>query len=131
GMTIDPAMGRLSWTPGTSDIGTKAVTIRAVDGRGGSSEQHYVLAVVAPPPNRPPVFTSVPVVQGQVHAAYTYDADATDADGDSLTFSVVAGPQGLSVNSASGGVSWTPIQQQVGDQQVILQVSDGRGGTAT
>ena len=45
-----------------------------------------------PSPNRPPVFTSVPIVSGNVNTAYTYQATATDADNDPLTFALVSGP---------------------------------------
>src|SRR5262249_24011247 len=50
-----------------------------------------------------------------------------DPDGDALTFSVVSGPQGLTIDPASGLVTWTPAADQAGDSnQVNLQVSDGR-----
>ena len=57
---IDSATGLITWQPAAGDLGTHAVTVRVEDGRGGSSEQRYVLSVIAAPPNRPPVFTSVP-----------------------------------------------------------------------
>src|SRR5262249_23705943 len=48
-----------------------------------------------------------------------------------LTFSVVSGPQGLSVDASTGLVGWTPVASQVGSANVTLRVSDGLGGTAT
>jgi RHS repeat-associated protein len=131
GMAVDAATGRITWTPTSADIGTRAVTLRVEDGRGGSTEQRYVLSVIPAPPNRPPVFTSVPVVSANVNTAYAYQATATDPDGDALTFSVVNGPQGLTVNATSGLVGWTPTAAQLGTFPVTLRVSDGQGGTAT
>ncbi len=131
GMTIDAATGRIAWTPASAELGTRDVAVRVEDGRGGSAEQRYTLGVVAAPPNRPPVFTSVPVVSATVGAAYAYPATAADPDGDPLTFSVLSGPQGLTVNAGTGAVAWAPAAAQVGPQAVTLQVSDGRGGTAT
>ena len=58
--------------------------LRVEDGRGGSSEQHYTVSVIEPPPNRPPYFTTVPVVDVQVNQPYEYDADAVDPDDDAL-----------------------------------------------
>src|SRR5262249_6635899 len=124
GMAIDAATGRISWTPAASDIGTHTVTVRVEDGRGGFTEQQYVLKVTAAPPNRPPVFTSVPAVSANVNTAYTYQATATDPDGDPLTFSVVSGPTGLAVDATSGTVRWTPTASQVGTHPITLQVSD-------
>jgi RHS repeat-associated protein len=130
-LTIDPKTGLIFGTPGTSDIGTQSVLLEADDGRGGTTQQRYVLSVIAPPPNRPPVFTSVPVTDAQVGAAYRYQAVASDPDQDPLTFSVVkGGPQGLAIDPESGLVSWTPTAGQIGDDTVTLQVDDGKGGSA-
>ncbi len=131
GMTIDATTGLIAWNPTTTNIGTPDVRVRVQDGRGGSAEQRYALSVIAPAPNRPPVFTSVPVVSATVGSAYTYQATATDEDGDPLTFALVGGPSGLSVNGTSGVVNWTPTAAQAGPQSVTLRVSDGHGGTAT
>ena len=131
GMTIDPATGALTWTPQPSDAGNQDVSVRVADGRGGSAVERYTLAVTAAPPNRPPVFTSSPVVAAIVNAAYSYQATASDPDNDMLSFSVIAGPAGLTIDPTSGQVSWTPTEMQIPTDAVTLAVSDGHGGTAT
>ncbi len=130
-MQIDSATGLISWTPTSADIGATSITVRAEDGRGGSSEQRYVLSVITAPPNRPPVFTSVPVVAANVNTPYAYDADATDPDGDTLVYSLVTGPTGLAIDSGTGQVHWTPISGQVGTHDLSVRVIDGHGGIAT
>jgi hypothetical protein len=50
---------------------------------------------------------------------------ATDPDGDTLTFSLVAGPSGMTVDPGSGLLRWSPTAAQVGAQTVTLRVSDG------
>ena len=60
--------------------------VQVDDGRGGSTQQRFVLSVTEPPPNRPPLFTSLPVVEAFVNTHYQYDADAVDPDGDQLRF---------------------------------------------
>jgi streptogramin lyase len=87
-MQIDPMTGRITWTAAAADVGSQVVTVRVEDGRGGFAEQRYALAVIQPPPNRPPVFTSVPIVTANVNTDYRYPAMAADPDGDSLTFSL-------------------------------------------
>ena len=129
-LTIDSKTGLISGTPGTGDIGTQSVVLEADDGRGGTTQQRYVLSVIAPPPNQPPYFTSVPVDDGRVGAAYSYPATASDPDGDALTFSVLSGPKGLTIDPSSGSVTWTPSADQTGNDSVTLQVDDGNGGTA-
>ena len=78
------------------------------DGRGGTAEQTYALGVDTDVPNRPPVFTATPIVDGNVNASYRYDVNALDDDGDTLTFALVAGPSGMSIDPATGEIIWTP-----------------------
>jgi RHS repeat-associated protein len=129
GMTVDPASGKVSWNPQQGDLGNQAVLLKVDDGHGGTAIQSYTVSAVAAPPNRPPVFTSSPVVDANVATTYLYQATATDADGDALTFSVEAGPVNLSIDSASGRVTWTPSAAQLGTNAVTLKVDDGHGGT--
>ena len=67
-LSVDPSTGKLSWSPAAVNKGSHSVVLRVQDGRGGWSEQQYVVSVIEPPPNRPPYFTSVPVVDVQVSA---------------------------------------------------------------
>jgi RHS repeat-associated protein len=131
GMAVDATTGRVTWAPAPGNLGNQAVALRVTDGRGGSAEQDFTLAAIQPPPNRPPVFTSSPGVSANVNTAYQYQATATDPDQDSLTFALAGGPQGMTVDSASGLVQWQPTASQLGLQHVALTVSDGRGGSAT
>lgn len=107
--------------------GTCRVALGVSDGRGGTAEQDFVITV-ANVPDRPPVFTSTPVIDAYYGTAYTYLATATDPDSDPLTFSLVSGPSGLGINPNTGVVSWTPSEAQEGNQTVTLQVSDGHAG---
>ena len=82
GMQIDPTTGMVTWTPATAQLGNFDIAILATDGCGGSAEQRYVLSVINAPPNRPPYFTSVPVVDATVSAAengmYVIDSSTPD-----------------------------------------------------
>lgn len=131
GMTIGKT-GRISWAPTSGQAGNQEVLIRVEDGRGGSAEQRYTLSVTQPPPNRPPVFTSTAVVDASVGKPYHYQATATDPDGDALTFSLAASPPaGMAINATTGAVTWTPTSAQRGDKPVTIEVTDGRGGSAS
>lgn len=104
GMTIEAASGRISWTPAEGDLGTHEVVVRADDGRGGWAEQRFTVSVIVPPPNRPPVITTLPEFKGYVGQPYVYDADAADVDGDTLTFSfgkLQGAPRTVSIANAS------------------------------
>ena len=131
GLTIDNNTGVLSWKSPT--IGKYNISISVEDGKGGRDTQTYNLGVVTnvidSQPNRPPVFVSNPVVYGNLNNEYRYDADATDADNDNLTYSVINAPNGLVINQNTGVVTFTPTV--LGATEITLQVDDGKGGIAT
>jgi large repetitive protein len=109
GMSIDSQTGLISWDTQNSDIGNYSVKVEVSDGRGGVSQQTYTLAVTDAPPNRPPIFTSIPEVDAFINKLYKYDANAIDPDQDNpLSFSLVIGPNGAKVNSTTGVLEWTP-----------------------
>ncbi|MCW5319219.1 hypothetical protein GTQ43_38200 [Nostoc sp. KVJ3] len=130
GMTIDQTTGLIAWNTSASNTGNQAVLVEVNDGRGGVTQQQYSLSVIDAPPNRPPVFTSTPVVDAAINTSYTYQANASDADDDSLSFSLLSAPQGMTVDANTGIVSWTPTALQLGTYDVTLAVADARGGTA-
>ncbi|MBI3181257.1 MAG: tandem-95 repeat protein, partial [Myxococcales bacterium] len=127
GMTINPGTGLVSWTPGQASVGTSQVTVRADDGNGGVVSQSYFLTVQNV--NDPPLFTSTAPLSATEDSPYTYAATGTDPDGDVLTFSLVAGPAAMTVSSG-GNVQWVPTNAFVGSHGVTLRVSDGKGGEA-
>jgi hypothetical protein len=79
--------------------------------------------------NRPPVFTSQPPAGAGEGRLYSYQAAADDPDADSLSWSLLQAPEGMTV-SGSGLVLWTPSASQVSTYSVALQADDGRGGRA-
>src|SRR5262249_2592678 len=54
-----------------------------------------------------------------------------DPDNDPLTFSSVVGPAAMSVDPATGQVTWSPTSADLGTHDVTLRVDDGRGGFDT
>lgn len=130
GMAIDLSSGLITWSPTETDLGTHPIIVRVDDGRGGWTEQAFAIETIIPPPNRPPVFTTLPVAESHIGVPYAYAAAAFDPDFDPLNFLIVSGPAGLTVNPSTGLVSWTPRADQIGDAPVVLRVRDGRGGEA-
>lgn len=73
--------------------------------------------------NSSPVIESTPITTAKEGVAYTYDVDATDPNGDTLTYSLTTSPTGMTINSATGVISWTPT---IADSyEVTVEVSDG------
>jgi len=74
--------------------------------------------------NGAPVIISTPVTTAIERAKYTYDVDAVDPDGDTLIFSLIEKPNGMSINSNTGLISWTPTVEQLGNSNITVNVSD-------
>ncbi|MCZ7638463.1 MAG: putative Ig domain-containing protein [Verrucomicrobia bacterium] len=126
-MTIDRNTGLLRWTP--TATGTFFVRPSSKTPRGRSLPKlvHHRPHLRQPPARLHfhPALTASPGVP------YTYTLTATDPNRDPVTFALTQGPQGLSLNAASGVVSWTPTAAQFGSHPVTLTASDNQGATAT
>ena len=80
--------------------------------------------------NRAPEITSLPEVEALAGQLYEYDVDAIDRDDDTLTYSLLLAPQGVTIDSATGVISWEPETSDIGNYDIAIQVEDGRGGSA-
>jgi hypothetical protein len=78
------------------------------------------------PVNHPPVISGTPNTQLAEGAAYSFRPAASDADGDSLTFSIINRPSWARFDSATGQLSGTPGYNDAGTTSGIrISVSDG------
>ncbi|MEX2214855.1 MAG: putative Ig domain-containing protein [Phycisphaeraceae bacterium] len=130
GMTIDSGSGAIEYAPESGDVGQHDVLVRVTDGRGGSAAQAFTLSVRENVSNRPPVISSTPPVEARVGTDYEYAVQATDIDGDALSFALIASPAGMTIDAATGLIEWSPTADQLGDHAVTVTVTDGED-TAT
>jgi hypothetical protein len=79
--------------------------------------------------NSSPVIESTPITTAKEGTAYTYDVEATDPNEDTLTYSLTTSPTGMTINSTTGVITWTPTEDQVGENEVVVEVSDGSKST--
>lgn len=80
--------------------------------------------------NWPPFIDSSAIVTAEEEKDYQYDVEASDNDGDTLTYELAKSPSGMTINSGTGLIQWQPSSEQVGDFTVLVEVTDGRGGIA-
>ncbi len=128
GMTLDSSSGLMQWTPTPDQSGDHGVRIMVTDGEGATIEQAFTVTVTEG--NRPPNITSTPPQGATAGAAYQYQVIATDDDEDTLSYSLVEGPAGMSV-STGGQVRWVPVEDQEGDHGVAVRVTDQHGEAVT
>lgn len=114
----------------TSSLATFAlVALAGCGGGGGDSEKPSAPATGA---NTAPTIQGSPGTTAVVGQAYSFQPTASDADGDTLTFSVSNLPGWASFNQGTGRISGTPGAADVATfSNVRVTVSDGRGGTAS
>ncbi|MCG8313491.1 MAG: putative Ig domain-containing protein [Pseudomonadales bacterium] len=130
GMTIDSLTGQINWTPDSSQVGSQSVQVIVSDTNGLTASQSFSIDVVEQ--NLPPSVTSSPVTEGTVGQGYQYDVDASDPNaGDTVTYSLGTFPEGMSIDPASGLISWTPTETDLGLQDVVVVVSDIAGASST
>lgn len=122
GMSINATSGNITWTPSNSDVGYHAVEVTVTDSHDEDS-QSYTLQVS--PVRNPPAIISVPATTATENTTYHYDVDATDADGDILNYTLSVKPQGMTISSSSGLITWMPLSGDAGITFVTVNVTDG------
>ena len=132
GLALNTATGMITGTPLKAHDMSQTVTV--MDGNGGSAT-HSIQVTITDPTNTDPVFNAnAPAsITGVVGTAITAaDVSATDADGDTLTYSWDVADEaalGLALNTATGMITGTPLKAH--DMSQTVTVMDGNGGSAT
>ncbi|MEZ4699240.1 MAG: putative Ig domain-containing protein [Rhodothermales bacterium] len=121
GMTIAPTTGVVTWTPAAA--GTYPVVIEAGNSQG-TDEQTF--DVVVGERLTAPAITSAPPTQTIVDLPYSYDVAASGNP--APTFALLASPAGMTIDAASGVISWTP--RATGNFNVSVQAVNSQGSSS-
>ena len=122
--------GTLTYTPNADFSGTDTFSYTVTDQEGEKATA--VVRVVVGTANDPPVITSEPVTEAMVGVVYSYKVQAVDPDKeDKLTYSLVAQPAGMMIDSLTGLIQWTPIETQKSAHDVIVKVVDSNSAPAS
>jgi hypothetical protein len=123
--SIDPNTGHFTWAPAWNQLGAQTVTIRAADPGGLSSQQSCTITVA----NQAPSIDPLPNRNANPGHAVTFYANATDPDGDPVTYSLIGQTYGASINMGTGQFTWVP-PAQLGMFTFTVQAADPGGLTA-
>ena len=99
------------------------------DSSGNQVTQAINVDVLATAPSSVPVITSTPPTAVRIGSLYSYPVQAQDPSGSPLTYSLIANPVGMTVDS-TGMIQWTPTASQPGPYAVVLEVDNQFGGSA-
>lgn len=78
-------------------------------------------------PNNPPVIEAVSDKEVRELETLTFKLNATDSDGDAVTWGSGNLPEGATLDTLTGDFSWTPTSDQVKDYKVTFVATDDGG----
>ena len=119
------ADGIISFTPVA--IGLQTVVLTATNADGETEEVSFELNVVGRPVINTPVIVSQPIESATIGNEYQYDVTVTGVDGELLSFTILDGPVGASIDPNLGTLRWTPVSDQLGDSDFVIEVANADG----
>ncbi|MFZ5697810.1 MAG: putative Ig domain-containing protein, partial [Pseudomonadota bacterium] len=124
--TLSGTFPNITYTPMLDFSGTDTFTWQVNDGTVDSAIATTTITVVSV--NDAPAITSTPPTAATETVALSYAPQATDAEGDAVTWSLVSGPADATI--VEGVFYWTPGYDAAGSQTVVLRATDGGGAHA-
>ncbi|MBD3390813.1 MAG: PKD domain-containing protein, partial [Chitinivibrionales bacterium] len=110
-------------TPGRYDI---SLTSTGPGGSNTVTKDNYIDVI-----NTPPVITLPADTQIYEDSPWRDTATATDHDNDAFAFALSRPPTGMTIDSATGAISWTPRNEDVGENRIAVKCIDAHGGVDT
>ena len=124
GMSIS-STGLISWTPLEGVTTSGVVTVSVQDGLENgavAATENFTVAVTAV--NDPPTITAVPSANATEDTLYQFSVLVSDPDDTSWTFSLQNAPTGMSINTSTGQISWTPLEGVTSSGTVTVNAAD-------
>jgi hypothetical protein len=129
--SFNTSTGLLSGTPAAGSAGTYSNIVIAVsDGKTSTALAAFAIAVNGTA-NNAPKLAGTPVTALNANSAYSFRPSASDADGDTLTFSIANKPAWAAFSTATGQLSGTPASADVGNYaNIVISASDGKASAS-
>lgn len=133
-MVVAPNSGQLMGYPKTPGV-YRNIQLRVTDGKNVVSLPAFTLTITAtgssaaaPVANRAPKIGGTPSSSATVGTAYNFQPSASDADGNSLGFTIQNRPSWAAFSTSTGRLSGTPTASgSFGN--IVISVSDGKATT--
>jgi hypothetical protein len=126
--TFNTMNGTLQGTPGAAHIRTYSNIVISV-GDGSASTPLAAFAITVESSNNPPTISGTPATTGTVGTQYSFTPTAADAEGSTLTFSIVNRPSwATTFSTTTGRLQGTPTAAGT-FADIRISVSDGQDST--
>jgi hypothetical protein len=119
GMIMDPGRGTVLWTPTRAQAGPHPLRI-TVTNSAGTGEQSFTLEVY-----KSPVIAVVANQRIGPNKPFWYQT-SVDSRPDPV-FAINSAPTGLAIDAASGMITWTPTDAQLGTHTVLFEAANAYG----
>ncbi|MET0657034.1 MAG: putative Ig domain-containing protein [Steroidobacteraceae bacterium] len=128
--SFSTSTGRLSGTPAAANVATYSnIVVSVSDGVARTSLPAFAIQVISN--NRAPTISGSPMTSVQAGQSYSFQPSASDADGNSLTYSIANKPSWATFSTSTGRLSGTPATTNVGTySNIAISVSDGRASAS-
>ena len=127
--SFNTATGQLMGTPAAADAGTyRGIVIWVTDGKSDTALPAFDLTVQAQGAavNRAPTISGTPALTVAVGAVYTFTPTASDADGNSLSFTIQNRPAWAGFDPTTGALQGSPQSANAGTYaNIVIAVTDG------
>ena len=133
GAKFEKDQGLFTWTPTPDQIGSVLLTFEVSDGTLKDQETIAVRVSAAGSQEQfPPEIDPIGSLLINAGEAWTYQLVGEDLNNQPLTYRLNGTlPQGLMLNAMTGLISWTPMESQIGQYELIAAVSDGESEATT
>lgn len=132
GISLPMRGNALKWIPQTADIGPHSLLVIAQSEQGAVDSIR--VNVTIRPLNRPPYFMPLRPVRILPGEPFRLQLIPIDPDASDRSLIAVQGknlPEGLVLDPITYELTWTPTEEQRGEYEIILLVSDEFGATAS
>ncbi len=121
GAVINPSW-KISWTPIAAQLGSNEFAATYTDGNGVEVMLEWTVTVSSFGENHAPSITSIAPERADPAMVYTYNVAANDADGDAVVFSLIDGPNLMTIDNQTGQIMWaSPV---AGTYDITVRADD-------
>ncbi|MBD3392049.1 MAG: tandem-95 repeat protein [Chitinivibrionales bacterium] len=114
--------GSFAYSPTVGVVGDVTFSYQAGDGDAVSNVATVTISVSSG--NTAPSLAPTADAEAFADETFGMTVDASDAEDDDLTYTLVDAPDGMTINDGSGEISWLPGESDAGPHTIIVEVAD-------